>query len=366
MKSAQKKRWFERHPGLSFTVLIIMGILLIDFISARTFIPEDFNSFRISSPYYHHDLVPNRHERNIWGNRVFDVYTNSLGFKDKSCRLILPKTDKKRILFMGDSFTESMGMTWKESFPGILGSRFTEMEILNAGVVSYSPKLYYLKVKFLIENAGINFDELFVLIDNSDPLNEITYQDFEPYSNNSLKKFGFKANHFFFNYSYLYHSIANLIIKSRTSQVTSSWNPVSGPSLLDEFSKEEENFIAATVYWSYTPQIFEKWGKPGLALAAENMQKLSELCKEHNIKVSVIIYPWPAMIMNKDLQNVQVGFWENFCHQNSLQFINLYPAFISREDPAEIIKKYFIEGDVHWNQEGNRFVADQLQNYVSL
>jgi len=364
MVHKENKHRFEKHPALVFTLVIIAGILIIDFVSAFFFIPVDYNSFRTHNPYYHHDLLPNHEAKGIWGERIFDIYTNSLGFKDKSCREVALQTNKRRIVFIGDSFTESMGMTWEESFPGMLAEQTPQAEILNAGVVSYSPKLYYLKVKYLLEQKKLKFDELFVFIDNSDPMNELTYRDFEPYNKKSLKNFRLLINRFLYHHSYIFYSISNKIITDRKSNVTSSWNPVSGESVLDEFSKEEEYFIAATVFWSYNPQAYEKWGKEGLALARDNMQKLTDLCRQYQTKLTVVIYPWPAMVLNKDLKNAQVVYWENFCMTNDLRFINLYPYFISTGEPNQTIRKYFITGDVHWNEEGNRYVASILYQYL--
>lgn len=364
MSHLKGKPWFERHPAFIFVIIIVAGFLLIDFLSAILFLPYDYNSFRTPHYAYHHDLLPNCAAQNIWGDRIFNVYTNSLGFKDKSCRDVQLVPDKRRILFIGDSFTESMGMTWEESFAGILSEKLQDIEILNAGVVSYSPKLYYLKVKYLIEQTGLKFNELFVFLDNSDPMNEITYSDFKPYSKKSFKNFKYKLNRYFFNHSYLYHSVSAKIITSRKSDVTASWNPVSGEGFPDESANESENFIAATLFWSYNKNAFEKWGKRGLQLAGNYMQNLSGLCKQHHIELKVVIYPWPPLISNRDLHNLQVSYWDEFCQKNKLQFINLFPNFITGDIPDEIIRKYFIPGDVHWNQEGNQFVAEALKPFI--
>jgi hypothetical protein len=365
MNQTVKQRWFQKHPTLSFVVIIIIAVLIVDFISALIFIPEDYNSFRTADPYFHHGLLPNRETKNIWGERIFPVYTNSLGFKDQSCCEIALTTDKKRIVFIGDSFTESMGMTWEESFAGIIASQLPGTEILNAGVVSYSPKLYYLKVKHLIENVKLKFDELYVFIDNSDPLNELTYEHFEPYSDKSFKKFGYKLERYLFGHSYLYYSVSAMIMNHQKNPVTDAWNPVSGAAMLDELSTEKGDFIAAMLNWSYTPALYEKWGRRGLQLAGENMQKLTDLCKQSDIKLTVIIYPWPSQIEQRNLNDVQVVFWQSFCEKNNLHFINLYLDFITVEDPVKVIQQYFIPGDVHWNREGNKFVAERMLKELS-
>ena len=139
MESVKNKRWFVRNPNISFGIIILIAIFIIDLISALIFIPEDYNDFRTPHPYYHHDLLPNRSEKNIWGDKIFDVYTNSLGFKDNSIREVQLEPQKKRFLFIGDSYTEGVGMTWEESFVGILDNSLPNIEILNAGVVSYCP-----------------------------------------------------------------------------------------------------------------------------------------------------------------------------------------------------------------------------------
>jgi len=319
---------------------------------------------RIPHPYYHHDLLPNQQAKNIWGDRVYHVYTNSLGFKDKMVRNIPYETNKKRILFIGDSFTEAVGMTWEDCFVGILDEKLPDIEILNAGVVSYSPKFYYLKTKYLIEKNKLKFDELFVFIDNSDPLNEITYKSFGPYENDKFKKLFYKLKRFLFKRSYLYYSVSNIILKMKRNPATEQWNRKSGMAFIDETDLESSDFISATPVWSLNQQYFDKWGKEGLTLSEENMDKLTELCNQNSIDLNIIIYPWPAIIQKGDINNVQVQFWLKFCADRNIDFINLYPYFINDLPVDDILKKYYIPGDVHWNKEGNRFVAQVIQKYL--
>jgi hypothetical protein len=364
MKAGQAEIWYLKHPRLTFSIFLIMVILAADIITAALFIPEDYNTFRTPNPYYHHDLKANQNTENIWGDKIFQVFTNSLGFKDKKNRKIDLKTDRKRILLLGDSFTEGVGMTWEESFTGILSSEFPDVEFLNAAVVSYSPKLYFLKTRYLIETVGMEMDELIVFIDNSDPMNEITYRHFEPYNNNFLKKNWITARQWLFKHSYIFYSISQIILKSQRNPVTDSWNRVKGAAFVDEVAKHPDDFIAAINYWSTEPEIFEKWGKEGLHLAEENMNKLKELCQTNNIKLSIVVYPWPYLIKERSLENMQVKFWRKFCMENNLEFINLYPAFINQYEAKEVIGKFFIQGDVHWNRDGHKYVAEIISEFI--
>lgn len=365
MKAIASKRWFDKYPRISFAAFLILSICLLDILAATFFIPYDYNSFRCPDPFFHHGLLPDQKAINKWGDKEFEIYTNSLGFKDEECRFIQFQSDKKRILFIGDSFTEGVGMNWDESFVGILDKKIPEIEILNAGVVSYSPKLHYLKLRYLIENVALDFNEVFILIDNSDIMDEITYADFTPYNNNSFKKTGFKLKNFFFNHSYIYYTISDFINKSRRNTIAESWNPFSGKSIADESAIQNDDFIEATLDWSYQKDKYEKWGKKGLGLAAQNMDQLIELCRSNQIAIQLVIYPWPNLIQRNDLNNIQVRFWEDYCTNNSIQLINLYPAFISPGSSEETISNYFIPGDVHWNENGNKYVANLLLQHLA-
>ncbi|MCF8369277.1 MAG: SGNH/GDSL hydrolase family protein [Bacteroidales bacterium] len=355
---------FEKHPALTLSLIVIIVIIFLDVIAAWIFLPFDYNSFRTAHPYYHHALTPMKDTKNKWGEKIFDLHTNSFGFKDASARVVTEDPEVKRILFLGDSYTEGVGMAWEESFPGIIHNMLPDIEILNAGVVSYSPKLYYLKTKFLIEEQQLKFDELFVFIDNSDPLNEISYKNFEPHTESYFQRLKTRAGKFLFSSSYIYHTVSTFVKKSRQNNITQSWNPMSGVSQLDEMATAEENFIAATPLWSFTPKLYEKWGKEGLSLAADNMTRLIDLCRKNQIDVTLVIYPWPSHISRGKINDVQVGFWKKYSGEHNVDFINLYPAFFGQLNSQETIRKYFIPGDVHWNENGHRYMAEMLIPYV--
>ena len=46
------------------------------------------------------------------------------------------------------------------------------IEVLNAGVGSYHPSIYFDKISYLINNINLEFDELVVFIDISDAYDE--------------------------------------------------------------------------------------------------------------------------------------------------------------------------------------------------
>ncbi len=116
-KAGKRKNLFERNPRKTLVFTAVLFIIILDILAGALFIPAD-HSFRCSSPYYHHDFLPNRNVETAWGPRKYRVFTNSLGFRDGSVRDVPLASKQKRILLMGDSFIEGMGVSYKEQRGG--------------------------------------------------------------------------------------------------------------------------------------------------------------------------------------------------------------------------------------------------------
>src|SRR5262249_61615194 len=83
----------------------------------------------------------------------------------------------KRILVLGDSFTEGVGVSAAETFTAQLqslldGAGLDRWRIINAGVASYSPLLEYLYLK--TQGLALEPDVVLLNLDLSD-----VYDDFE-------------------------------------------------------------------------------------------------------------------------------------------------------------------------------------------
>jgi hypothetical protein len=103
--------------------------------------------YRIKSDIYHHDLMANIDVIEGWGGKLKrKIITNSIGFRDSAQKKINKSSDKKRILLIGDSFIEGSGYDYEYTLAGLLSSKLgNKYEILNSGVESYSPSIYFKK-----------------------------------------------------------------------------------------------------------------------------------------------------------------------------------------------------------------------------
>ncbi len=153
-------------------ILIFVSIYLIIDVIFFNLLPKDLKSslynnraHRIKSFYYHHDLRPMASFYDHWGYERYKIYTNELGFKDKSNRKI--KFKKRNILFIGDSFTEGVGLKYEDTYVGIienkLKKKYKDIEILNAGVQSYSTSIYLSKIYYLLNKRKLPITDIVVM-----------------------------------------------------------------------------------------------------------------------------------------------------------------------------------------------------------
>ena len=95
------------------------------------------------------------------------------GFKT-DCKENKRNIKESDFAFIGDSFTEGIGLNYEDTFVGMFANKRKNQKIINLGVESYSPKIYYKKIQHLI-NDGFVFKNLIIFFDISDILNENFY-----------------------------------------------------------------------------------------------------------------------------------------------------------------------------------------------
>lgn len=303
---------------------------------------ENERRFRIASPVYHHDLAPNAVGEVIWGARRYPLRTNSLGFRDRQPRQVPLRPDSPRVILMGDSFTEGVGVPFEDSFAGLLAGRLSGVEVLNAGVVSYSPAIYFVKLKHLIEQVGLQFHRVVVFIDISDVEDEAVYYRLRDGKVIRIKKetgrssFAARFKAFVKSNSLLARTVDLFIDARRTG------------------TGRERSL------WTVDDALFAEYGADGLRRAAENMNRLHRLLAGRGIGLAVAVHPWPDQVVAGDRQSRQVSFWRQWSRDHRVPFLDLFPLFVSDKDPLQVLRAYFIRGDIHWNEAGHRLVADEV------
>jgi len=364
-------------------VLINVAVLFTFFISADLIlgkyrIPYDFNLFRVRHPYYHHGMIANAEQYAAWGDHLYKIKTNSLGLIDSANYNVNVHTDNKRILIIGDSHSEGVGVEFRNTFTGILQKKLKpyNIEMLNAAAVSYSPKIHFLKVDYLLTKEKLKVDEVWAFIDISDLQNEIAYEKFEPEKINFLSNLKIKINNFLKNHSFTFYTLHTMRENKRVASFMSEMTQFdprivtnlekNTVEIYEDFFRDFDNndLLRSPQFhgvgeWYYDSAMIDLANK-GLNLGQYHMSRLDSLCDAKNIKLRLSVHPWHSQIKKQDVTDFYVQSWEKFCSDKEIDFINLFPSFINGENPYSVIEKYYIPGDNHWNEAGHEQVADYL------
>jgi hypothetical protein len=261
-------------------------------------------------------------------------------------------------VFIGDSFTEGSGVDYQETFVGRFASAFPDFDVLNAGVNSYSPSVYYEKLKYFLD-FGLRFDEAIVYIDVSDIYDEAV------------------------NYSYNEHGVLQWVFnrsppKKRWERVfyipdflnqvwqLQKWARNTKRATLQDLMRSNrvysQNLMLAN--WTYDVNASDYGAvgvEGGIQKARQQMDRLYEVLSGHGIPLSVGVYPWPQQLLYDSENSRQVKIWRDWCAGKCKRFFNHFPAFFRyKEKDPDFVRNLFIWGDMHYKPRGHQIVASDL------
>jgi lysophospholipase L1-like esterase len=357
----------------------LVFLLLLDLAAARAYrlaaghpwpAGNPARAYRIPADPYHHGLRPNYSTDGAdWGGQ-YAFRTNSLGFKDAKVRHVPLEHDGKRIVVIGDSFTEGVGVPYEDTFAGKLGAALAPegTEVLNAGVQSYTPVIYYRKIKYLLEEKGLKFDELIVAIDESDFTNELSYELDDDVVR--PRAFADRAIELLKTNSILLLTLAERL-RTEKFQELGAGGGLGGPTAADAALLGTDAEIEAALrklpgmgrmLW---PNDDNEWrgGSEGAKCMVENMDRLLAVVKKRGIPLTVVVYPWPDQVIAGDPDCHHVRLWRDWCAKNGVPFVDSFPKFevgAPWKRRAEVIGACYIRGDQHMTAEGHRRVAEAI------
>ena len=301
-----------------------------------------------------------------WGEEEYRVCTDALGMKT-SCNRSDGISERYDIAFIGDSFTEAIGMPYEKSFVGMYAQHNQDIRIANLGVASYSPSIYLKKTEWFLKQ-GIHFDHMMVFVDISDIQDEAaTYKELD---NGSIT--GIASVHELFGVNQSRIVIVKDFVKKHFYLFTTAYKSLK--KLIrpppPEAPKQEGIFDLQRSRWTYDSQS-EGYGElgvqGGIDKAVDYMDRLHDLLERHGIRLSVGVYPWPAQLKeleNSSAVNLQSRIWQEFCLDKCEYFIDLFPKFaelVANKGVESVYHDYYIADDVHFNEKGNALIFATLQ-----
>lgn len=324
---------------------------------------EQARAARVYDPVYDHGFAPKFDGYDIWGEARYRLITDSLGFKDASTRDVPLTSDTRRILIIGDSFAEGIGLPYERTFAGLLNaagqSRPQKVEFLDAGVASYSPSIYYKKVKYLLD-IGLKFDEVVLLSDSSDVEDEATsyfcidddpkYHQYCTTPPGAVPQPAIKRDFF----------IDHFVVTNRVRIAIKRWLQRKLGNRRASIDSDH-NRIGWTTK-NPDPARYKPLGVDGgIARSLENMGKLSDLLASRGIPLTIVVYPWAQQIAQDDRDSHQETLWRDFCPGRCKAFIDLFPVFFAAADrDKNWYEHLYILGDDHFSAAGNRMLYEEL------
>lgn len=384
---------FERHRYLFAVVLFFVLLVIGDLAVGRAMRLRAYRAtakgratertYRRRDSIYHHDLAPNaRVDAAMWGNIAYPMRTNSLGFKDREARNVDVESTTPRVLLMGDSFTEGVGVAFDSTFAGRLAAVAVPrgVEVLNGAVASYSPIIYWRKTRDLIERRKVQISEVVVFIDISDVSDETNYYIDDAGRMRSRYSFGFFADtdqvawtrptrnttimssirsRVQSNSLMLYRALAAVVHHYRPP-------PPERPGCPLPLSNGD---LFCRAGWTSNPEVMASYGTAGLAAARTHMSLLASYLRDKNIPLTIVVYPWPEQLRWGDRNSLQVSVWRDWAANERVGFVELFAPFFAAADSTSVnfvVDRYFLRGDVHWNATGHWLVARTFTNSYCL
>ena len=309
---------------------------------------------RVGDPELHHAFRPMSHQAEQYGPEQGQIFINSLGAKDVSCREVAPVAKGTRVAVFGDSFAEGWGLPFAETVPGQLRRELAPqgVDVLGFGIASHCPSLTERWMRKLIRE-GVRWDLAVLMIDPGDSWDEKEVKPFLAGRTTARTKNVPKFLRLrWYEYSLTYQFIRHLRV----------WlSPSDRPAPdLQQAVRGNAWKIAWLNQNDDTP-----WFREGLEQSARAVRGIQKLAAENKFGLLIVVYPYPKMMAENKLQNEYVDFWSRFGRENNIPVIDLSPLFV--DEGQEVEKTYqenFIPGDFHWNAQGSARIAWHLVPWI--
>ena len=366
------------YKNFMYIVYLVFSVLLFDFIFGQTAIeiieevkkrdkPSSKSYFK-EHPIYHHELIRNYKNIVSYSSFKFLMCTDQHSFRVNCYKKNLNKSTKNLgTVFLGDSMTEGVGLNFEDTFFGIIEDKYDNLVFTNLSASSYSFSIYLAKLNHLINSKEFKIKKVVLIPDISDIQDEATKYDLD--ENNIVKemqdKISFKDDNQHtdnekLSYGFLrkFPVIFNLL---RNLYYYDSLKPI--------YRYKYEYERANWTYNTSSPGYGELGVQKSIKKSIKLLEKTYDLLKKNNIELSVVIFPQPSQILYDKQESLHVEIFRNFCEKKCVEFINLYPVFFKYKNSLsdnEIIRKFYLKGDMHFNKEGNKTIAKKIIEDVNF
>jgi lysophospholipase L1-like esterase len=245
-----------------------------------------------------------------------EIRTNALGCR--SAEIAPEKGQRKRLLFLGDSFTLGFGVPADRIFTALIQRRLadapTPVEVVNAGVGNYNSQMELAWLEKFAARVQPDVVVLMFYLNDVEPTPRVGGFDYP------------LARH-----SYLYALLADRYRK-----------------LMTRIGRDRYSWRA------YYRRLYDS-DNPGLASNRRALRDLAGWCRQRGIPLLAVNIP--------DIRQLQpypfpeaTRYLEQACSEDSVPFVDLLPA-LQTHDPAAL---WVSPEDTHTNALANEIIADTV------
>ena len=283
-----------------------------------------------------------------------------------------------RIFYLGDSFVEGL-VARHESLPNLVEQRLEErargrglqFEVINAGVGSYSPVLYYILLRYQI--MDFDPDLVVVVVDMTDDFDDWKYRltmipdsdgnpaaapprdifasEFIDTSKGTVKAtFWTRLQLFLFSKSHLFAYLSYLGAEKLVTEMNTPLPPDSETRIYQR--------------WAWCRDEWDSFTRENVDLTFDVLRRLAEFCERNEIKLMLTAVPHYEQYARNE-QGEGPPLWSSRPHQelsrvaseNGVPYLNAFEALKSHLGGTPR-QRYYYRGDMHFNPAGYRLWAD--------
>lgn len=377
--------------SLWWKIFLIGGSLIVSLVVAEGLLqfrqfqnqPIETRNCRRFSSRYHHELIPNATCRSRYPEWDTTFSVNSLGMRGPEVTVAKP-ADTYRIVLVGDSFIESESVNWEDTAGGILQQQLTgetgrSIEVINAGVISYSPIIY---ARIIADKViPLTPDLVMVNVDMSDFQNDYSYRrDMDEggsFRNILFQQqmgqphvaapfIGTKVKYFLRTHS-LFYSMSADLVKSQIRQ----WRHIPEPTIFqvnDPIS--DPHFATRSVENAQRPEMWMQF--------LDSMEKIKATLGWKQIPWVIVIYPYGHQAAPDEwmIGRTRNGFAVGQIYPSvaadrlveegermGIKVVNLVPYFQTAAVRLEAPLYYPVDG--HFTPAGQRVFAKGLAEVIN-
>ena len=301
------------------------------------------------------------------GSYIFK--TNSLGLKNDEISFT-KNTNTKRILLIGDSFVESYdpNKSIKAMLLRHLNKNMLNIELINAGVGTYSPILHYFHYKYFLKSY--NPDVVIICVDLTDIRDDYYYSTLLKYDNKDKEKVIGVGN----NQNLKREITLNGMIKK---------NPIFSKIWLSALLSKYSNIFNYVIFAPRKERWWRNWGDKTLIknypvadynsvangqhknsddaynVTFKYLDMLIEELKDDNIKIVFSIYPHLHTLQNKEIHYSNKMM--KYAEKRNIPMHDLYYEILNEKNYED----YYLSGDIHFNYSGIEFWGINLAKFIN-